>query len=517
MKAEEKPKYVSELRGIISRLNVDKLVSVSDDALVDQGVMRAKAIFTYFDYGNGEKLQNLIEEFLEVARAGERPEHIQNLAKNIKNLIIQQTEDMDIYVIDPQVIEDQVKNIDRSERIISTSPSATGSYEYEVAFSFAGEKRNYVEKVANYVEDKGIHVFYDDFQEKELDMWGQNMIDYLQEIFDKKAKHCVMFISKEYAEKAWPNFERQIIQARSMIESGYLLPVRFDDTNIKGLVSTIKYIDISSVPPERLGELIIQKTTAEVNKDGVAKEDATPKIESQDIIDQKDTEPILYVNPSVARSGGPKGHFIRFIIKNVGKEIALDINWGIRGFAYEWRPEGNDLFTLEPLEEKEVIYPISSQTPFLKEIPELNIFMEYQDPKGNMFFSRRELKQERVPSGAFYELKVGAFHPPTTLINDGVDFHSGPIWNGDRIEGQFQIKGTGQSKIITIGISRTFLSTWGFTEIDIVKQAILELGFRKLRKMVKEGKVEDYIFISDNFSQEYQNGFKGYQMLRDSL
>lgn len=517
MKAEEKPKYVSELRGIISRFNVDKLVSSPDDALVDQGIMKAKAIFTYFDYGNGEKLQNLIEGFLEVARAGKRPEHSRNLAKDIKNLIIQQTEDMDIYVIDPQIVEDQVKNIDRSEKIISTSPSATESYEYEAAFSFAGEKRNYVEKVANYVEDKGIHVFYDDFQEQEINMWGQNMIDYLQEIFDKKAKYCVMFISKEYAEKAWPNFERQIIQARSMMENGYLLPVRFDGTDIKGLVSTIKYIDISSIPPEKLGELLIQKITIKENIDGTVQEDAAPKVESQDIIDQKDTEPILYVNPSVARSGGPKGHIIRFILKNVGKEIALDISWGIRGFAYEWRPEDSNLFTLEPMQEKEVIYPISSQTPFLKEISELNIFMEYQTPKGDMFFSRRELKQERVPSGAFYELKVGAFHPPTALINDGVDFNSGPIWDGDRIEGKFQIQSDDQLKIVTIGISRTFLSTWGFTEIDIIKQAILELGFRKVRKMIKENKIEDYIFISDNFPQEYQNGFRGYQLLRDSL
>ena len=152
-----------------------------------------------------------------------------------------------------------------------------------------------------------------------------------------------------------------------------------------------------------------------------------------------------------------------------------------------------------------------------KEVPELNIFMEYKDAKGTMFFSRRELKQEKVPSGAFYGLKVGAFHPPTVLVNDGVDFHSGPTWNGDRIEGKFQIQTDDQLKIVMIGISRTFLSTWGFTEIDFIKQAILELGFRKVRKMIKENKVEDYVFISDNFPQEYQNGIRGYQLLRDSL
>ncbi len=515
MKAAEKPKYISELREIISKLNIDKLVATPDDAVVDQGIMRAKAIFTNFDFGMGEKLQKLTEEFLEVARAGKRIEHIQNLARDIRNLIIQQTEDMDVYVIDPQVVENQIKNSDESEKIIRSSPPASGSYEYDVAFSFAGEKRDYVQKVALHVENKGIHVFYDDFQE--IDIWGKNLIDYLEDIFKNKAKYCVMFISREYAEKAWPDFERQIIQARSMVESGYMLPVRFDDTDIKGLVSTIKYINISSVPPEELGEMLTQKITPVVSKTTAPLKDTTPKMESPDLVPPRDTGPILYVNPSVARSGGPKGHFVRFVIRNIGAEIALDVTWGIRGFSYEWRPEVESLFTLDPSKGKEVIYPISEQTTFLKEVPELNIFMEYKDAKGTMFFSRRELKQERVPSGAFYDLKVGAFHPPTVLVNDGVDFNSGPIWNGDRVEGKFQIQTDGQLKIVMIGISRTFLSTWGFTEIDFIKQAILELGFRKVRKMIKENKVEDYVFISDNFPQEYQNGIKGYQLLRDSL
>ena len=118
MKAAEKPNYISELREIISKLNVEKLVATPDDAVVNQGVMRVKAIFTNFDFGMGEKLQKLTDEFLEVARAGKRPEHIQNLAKDIRNLIIQQTEDMDVYVIDPQVVENQIKNSDESEKII---------------------------------------------------------------------------------------------------------------------------------------------------------------------------------------------------------------------------------------------------------------------------------------------------------------------------------------------------------------------------------------------------------------
>jgi len=68
-----------------------------------------------------------------------------------------------------------------------------------------------------------------------------------------------------------------------------------------------------------------------------------------------------------------------------------------------------------------------------------------------------------------------------------------------------------------IGISRTFLSVWGFLEDKNIKNALLELGHRKIRKMAKEGNVGDYIFITNNFPPEFQNGFEGYTKLRDSI
>lgn len=102
MKAEEKPKYVLELRGIISRLDIGKLISSPDQSITDQGILRAKAIFTNFDHGTGGKLEVLINEFLEVARAGKRADHIRNLANDIGNLVIKKTEEMDVYIIEPE-------------------------------------------------------------------------------------------------------------------------------------------------------------------------------------------------------------------------------------------------------------------------------------------------------------------------------------------------------------------------------------------------------------------------------
>ena len=44
-----------------------------------------------------------------------------------------------------------------------------------------------------------------------------------------------------------------------------------------------------------------------------------------------------------------------------------------------------------------------------------------------------------------------------------------------------------------------------------------ELGSRIIRKMLLKKELKDYLFITDNFPQEYQNGLKGYQLLRDCL
>lgn len=49
------------------------------------------------------------------------------------------------------------------------------SYIYDVALSFAGEDREYVEEVAIVLKRFGVRVFYDKFEETEL--WGKNLFD----------------------------------------------------------------------------------------------------------------------------------------------------------------------------------------------------------------------------------------------------------------------------------------------------------------------------------------------------
>jgi hypothetical protein len=142
-------------------------------------------------------------------------------------------------------------------KIVSLTGAGIGEA-YEVVLSFAGEDRDYVEQVADLLKLNDVSVFYDNFEETTL--WGKNLTEHLHKVYGSSARYCVMFISKHYAEKVWPTHERRSAFEKA-IESKeeYILPARFDDTEIPGLHKHIVYIDLRKKTPEDLAKLIMQK------------------------------------------------------------------------------------------------------------------------------------------------------------------------------------------------------------------------------------------------------------------
>jgi hypothetical protein len=122
------------------------------------------------------------------------------------------------------------------------SDNETDSSQYDVAISYASENRDYVERVARCLRKAGLKIFYDRFEE--VDTWGKNLYSHLDEVYRKRAKYCVMFLSEDYARKVWTNHERESAQARAFSEGQeYILPVRFDNTEIPGVLPTTAYLD----------------------------------------------------------------------------------------------------------------------------------------------------------------------------------------------------------------------------------------------------------------------------------
>jgi len=131
-------------------------------------------------------------------------------------------------------------------------------FDYQVALSFAGEDRSYVARVANELKRKKVRVFYDEYETANL--WGKDLYTHLDEIYRKKARYCVVFISDNYKKKLWTNHERESAQARAFQENQeYLLPVRLDDTEIPGIKPTIGYIRRKDVKLSQLVDLIYKK------------------------------------------------------------------------------------------------------------------------------------------------------------------------------------------------------------------------------------------------------------------
>ncbi len=144
------------------------------------------------------------------------------------------------------------RGIQRSERPTRSVKS------YEIALSFAGENRGFVEAVAQGLRDMGARVFYDAFEK--VDLLGKDLVAHFGEIYRKRADYCAMFISRDYVRKAWPNLERQHAQARALAEKReYILPIRLDDSEVPGLSPTIGYVDARSSTPLALARILFKK------------------------------------------------------------------------------------------------------------------------------------------------------------------------------------------------------------------------------------------------------------------
>lgn len=131
-------------------------------------------------------------------------------------------------------------------------------FAYDVGLSFAGEQREYVEDIADALRSRGIRVFLDKYEKAAL--WGKNLYEHLSDVYQNRCRYCILFVSADYARKVWTNHERKSAQARAIEEkSEYILPARFDDTEIDGLLKTISYIDLRETTPDELVELILEK------------------------------------------------------------------------------------------------------------------------------------------------------------------------------------------------------------------------------------------------------------------
>ncbi len=142
-----------------------------------------------------------------------------------------------------------------------TSPSEAAEEHprrFDVAISFARTEREVARQIAFRLKESGVSVFFDEFVPHEL--WGEDLSEEFGAVYLERAKHCLMLVSKEYVERDWPTHERRHALARALRErSAYILPVRFDSTDVPGLPPTIGYLQFDEYGVDGICNLLLRK------------------------------------------------------------------------------------------------------------------------------------------------------------------------------------------------------------------------------------------------------------------
>ncbi len=103
--------------------------------------------------------------------------------------------------------------------------------------------------------------FYD--ADEQIDLWGKYLAEELPVIYGEQAAAVVVFVSAEYAARDWTRLERRAALNKAVRERReYVLPARFDDTLLPGLLSDMVAIDLRTRTPQQFAAMIAAKLAA---------------------------------------------------------------------------------------------------------------------------------------------------------------------------------------------------------------------------------------------------------------
>jgi hypothetical protein len=89
---------------------------------------------------------------------------------------------------------------------------------WDVALSFAGAQRDYVEQVAQALKARGMRCFYD--ADEQIELCGKYLAEELPAIYAERVAAVVVFVSAEYAARDWTRLERRAALNRAVRSGG---------------------------------------------------------------------------------------------------------------------------------------------------------------------------------------------------------------------------------------------------------------------------------------------------------
>lgn len=105
--------------------------------------------------------------------------------------------------------------------------------EIQLAVSFSGDDRKYVEEVIGHIKKHKPHlsVFYD--EDYSATLVGAHLYDYLREMYLNQSQYVMIFFSESYHKKQWPNLEASAIKDRlvmNLMDTSFLIPILLDSS-----------------------------------------------------------------------------------------------------------------------------------------------------------------------------------------------------------------------------------------------------------------------------------------------
>lgn len=153
----------------------------------------------------------------------------------------------------------------------------SSNLEFDVLLSFAGPERDYARAIHDIAGANGLRVFLD--EEFQHEIWGKNLVEYLDRTYRERGGYVLVLISAEYRERAFTRVERRAAFDRMIQEAGeYLLPVKVDDSWIDGLPTATAYLDLRIHGVLGVCELLVRKIRGSTEKLVIPPAVAVPRV-----------------------------------------------------------------------------------------------------------------------------------------------------------------------------------------------------------------------------------------------
>jgi len=145
---------------------------------------------------------------------------------------------------------------------MSSSPSdpALSSKRFRVAFSFAGEKREFVQQVAELLAERfgQAAILYDKYHEAEFARYDLGI--YLPKFYREQSDLVVAVFSKDYDKKRWTGWEWMAIHAQLTKQEGSkVMLTRFDYANPEGLFENAAFAELDGRTAKEVATLILER------------------------------------------------------------------------------------------------------------------------------------------------------------------------------------------------------------------------------------------------------------------